>query len=119
LPDFSSTLTTVPSESAPLVATFTLSPALSGAVTNGLGSGEGLGTGVGVTAFTFGALFAFEFVSVELESQAAKVKDKSSRAKIFLVMIFSPIENENWRLAFVRTPLDSLNFGFSTSPHSW
>jgi len=91
-PVFSSTLTTVASEIPPLVVTFTLSPALSCGVADGLATGDGLWTGAGGT-WPFAGLFAFELVSVGAGSQAAMLKDKSNTAKNILVIILSPVRN--------------------------
>jgi hypothetical protein len=86
----------VASEITPLVVTFTLSPALSCGVADGLATGDGLAAGAGEAwplAFVFAGLFAFELVSVDPGSQAAMLKDKSNTAKIILVMILAPIRN--------------------------
>src|SRR2546425_4939701 len=86
-PAFSSTLTTVASASAPLIDTFTASPALSCAAADGLGSGVEAGAGVDTAWFIgFVLLFAFEF-SGPLDSQAVKTSDRSVTARIFFVIV--------------------------------
>src|SRR5258708_6779669 len=84
LPDFSSTLTTVASVAAPLIVILTLSPALTCALVDALGSGE---TGAGVDAAGLALLFAFELLSVPAGSQAAIVSDRINTTKSFFVMI--------------------------------
>src|SRR2546430_16814351 len=87
-PDFSSTLTTMPSANDPLIDTFTASPALSCAAADGPGSGVGeAGAGVETVWFIgFVLLFAFE-LSGPLDSQAVKASDRSVTARIFFVMV--------------------------------
>jgi hypothetical protein len=89
--DFSSTLTTVAAVATPLTVTLTLSPALSGGLTDALGPGDGeTGAGAagddsaGVAGFVFP--LAFELFSL-LGSQAASVSASSNTAKSFFVMI--------------------------------
>src|SRR5437867_4848045 len=107
LPAFSSTLSTVAAADAPLIATLTLSPALSDDVADGLTSGVGAevageacsSVGAGLL-LVFVLVFAFELLSVEPESQAANATDKSTTAKIFLIMLASLVPAALYRAAF-------------------
>jgi hypothetical protein len=89
LADFSSTLTTVASVAAPLIVTFTLSPALTCGFTDVLASGDGeTGAGVEAAGLLAALLFVFELFS-GLGSQAASVNDSSTTAKSFFVIVVS------------------------------
>src|SRR5437870_3445840 len=81
----SSTLTTVASVTAPLMVTFTLSPALISTFAAGLVSGVVV-TGAGVAAAgVFAGLFEFE-LSAGLGSQAESAKDNNAIARIFFIV---------------------------------